>query len=243
MTEPKILRVLDAQNEDDRKYAEENLIGCLVGNYETCPPNLLRDEEFKTWTAAYELTALTRMLNGSPSFMIKNGVGGWSARYICELSNPSQNKNHNEPHDGFQTKNIDVLCVNCREVIEGYILLDGNVPHYSVACGKCYYKEPEFYCAVNIDKVPKDAVGREWEFSDSGDEGDWETEFLKCINRHDGYPFVGYQYSYAFMRPIQEPILSEKLNSKVVIDESQTNYVSGCGNCDQPIRECYCRDW
>lgn len=70
---------------------------------------------------------------------------------------------------------------------------------------------PPFYCAANIDQVPSDSVGKEWEFSDYGKE--WEKGFLEEINSLD-YPDGLFRYyvfidgaksglcSY-FMRPIQ----------------------------------------
>mgnify|MGYP003637265494 CR=1 FL=1 len=63
----------------------------------------------------------------------------------------------------------------------------------------------EFYCAVNIDKVPGDAVGKEWEFS--GDGREWVKRTLNffydsshCFRTlENGMPGL----SYMFMRPIQ----------------------------------------
>jgi hypothetical protein len=63
---------------------------------------------------------------------------------------------------------------------------------------------PVFYCSVNIDQVPEDAVGKEWEFSNDGK--NWEKYNLLFIEKNSVKPFKIKEYweeHAIFMRPIQ----------------------------------------
>lgn len=160
MTEPKIIRVLDAQNEDDRKYARENLIGCWVG-YGDCKPELV----------THFATCLHRV--GSETFGITIRVNNaYMCRYIAEFSNskPSKLSTH--------------VCVQ-------------NIPR----CVDC--AEPKFYCVVNMDQVPDDARGKEWEFSFSGRLW-YRHKFKKLWSDGMDCRFLVEEndYEYSFMRPL-----------------------------------------
>lgn len=61
--------------------------------------------------------------------------------------------------------------------------------------------EPPFYCAANIDQVPDDAKGKEWEFGVNG--MFWFKGVLKRIDTGVFNPFITIGGAHIFMRPIQ----------------------------------------
>ena len=64
--------------------------------------------------------------------------------------------------------------------------------------------QPKFYCAVNIDEVPDDAIDKKWEYSFNG--AMWfEKTFYKVV-KADGQDFFLVKEDmneYTFMRPVQ----------------------------------------
>lgn len=180
MTNPTIIRVLDAQNKEDREYAEKYLIGCVVGY------------DDRKCMAGYP-----NVLDGvSDGF----NIGQYSWRYIWEFSNSRSQKNHSQH-----------TCSNCsKKIAQSYgVVGEPTPPQY---CSECFLakstpkkKQPPFYCAVNIDEVPADAVGKELELSNGTT---WIKTILKSVDNSMSInpPFVflcSDGMGWAFMRPMQ----------------------------------------
>jgi hypothetical protein len=116
-----------------------------------------------------------------------------------------------------------VYCSCCKTAID--------FENEKAAHEKCILKkEPEFYCAVNIDQVPKDAVGKEWEFSSTGRKSSycWKIDTLGRIDDwSDDYSFISTdnRATYKFMRPVQpKPV------KHLTIEEAKEAWISRCGD-------------
>lgn len=90
------------------------------------------------------------------------------------------------------------LCLVCMKKL-------ANWATRKVIISEAKENEHEFYCAVNVDKVPKDATGKQWEFSCDG--VNWSLGFFLGVDFDSServFVYESYPYDQwvAFMRPI-----------------------------------------